>query len=72
VRTTSGTFPTTAPNCGASLAAGAYCTIRVRWTVPTTVTSVTGSVTIAGVFNSPVTINANTVAPTAPALVAAQ
>ena len=70
-RTTSGTFPATAPNCGGSLAAGASCTIRVRWTVPTTVTSVTGSVTIAGVSDSPVPIVANTVAPTT-TVVAAQ
>jgi hypothetical protein len=70
-RVATGTTPAV-PYCGTSLAAGASCTIRVQWVVPTTVTTVTGSVSIAGVFGSPVTINANTVAPAPGAAVAAR
>jgi hypothetical protein len=58
------------PNCGANLAAGASCTIRVQWATPASVTSVAGTVTIGGVANSPIAIAANTVAPTFLATVA--
>jgi hypothetical protein len=62
-RVNTGSFTGLPANCGTTLNAGASCTIRVQWTVPTTVTTATGSVTIAGVSNSPVTVTANTVAP---------
>jgi hypothetical protein len=63
-RVTTGSFTGLPASCGSTLAAGASCTVRVRWATPTTVTSVTGTVAITGVSNSAVAINANTVAAT--------
>jgi hypothetical protein len=45
-RVTTGTFPAGAPNCGATLAIGASCTVKVQF-APTAVTSSAGSLTIA-------------------------
>jgi hypothetical protein len=70
-RVTSGSFTNLPPNCstavGATLSAGASCTIRVQWTAPGTPTTATGTATVTrdpgatAVTNSPVTINANSV-----------
>jgi hypothetical protein len=46
-RITTGTFPAGAPNCGATLAAGANCTIKVAFS-PTALGAATGSATITG------------------------
>jgi hypothetical protein len=61
-RVTTGTFPTGAPNCGATLAVGASCTIKVQF-APTVVgpapsRSLTVSYTTAGVVvnGTPVTL----------------
>jgi hypothetical protein len=45
-RVTTGTFPAGAPNCGAALAAGASCTIKVQF-APTTVTTYNRTLTVA-------------------------
>ncbi len=45
-RVTTGTFPAGAGNCGATLAVGASCTIKVRF-APTAVTSSSNSLTVA-------------------------
>jgi hypothetical protein len=68
-QTGAGTFPATAPNCGAALAVGANCTIRGRFR-PTTAGTFTGAVTVTGtgpggtavtVTGSPLTITGSTV-----------
>ena len=70
--TVSGTgFTRAAGGCGATLAAGANCTITVRF-APTTVGSVTGSVAIAGsvpVVNAPVVLSGTGTTPTRTATV---
>ena len=62
---TTGTFPPTAPSCGAALAFGASCTIRVRF-APTTATTFTRSLTVAytsaTVTGSPVTLTGTGIA----------
>jgi hypothetical protein len=45
-RVTSGTFPTGAPNCAATLAVGASCTIKVTF-APTTATAFSRTLTVA-------------------------
>ncbi|MDE2219742.1 MAG: choice-of-anchor D domain-containing protein, partial [Gammaproteobacteria bacterium] len=45
-RVTTGTFPAGQPNCGANLAIGAACTIKIRF-APTAAQSYNGSVTVA-------------------------
>ena len=62
-RVTTGSF-NGLPSCGNSVAVGTSCTLRVQWTVPATPTAVSGTITIAGVANSPVTLVADTVAAT--------
>jgi Bacterial Ig domain len=58
-RVTTGTFPAGAPNCGATLAIGASCTIKVRF-APGAVTSYSRTLTVAytgvTVTGSPVTL----------------
>ncbi len=58
-RSTAGTFPTGAPNCGTTLATNTACTVKVVFT-PTVLGAATGTVTIAasvGVANSPVSLS---------------
>jgi hypothetical protein len=68
-RVTTGTFPASAPNCGAGLVAGASCTIKVVF-APTTATSFSGTLTVAytgaTVTGSPVTLTGTGVATRAP------
>ena len=45
-RVTTGTFPTNAPNCGATLAVGALCSIKVQF-APSTTGAVSRNVTVA-------------------------
>jgi hypothetical protein len=58
-RVTTGTFPAGAPNCGATLAVGASCTIKVQF-APTAAGSFSGSITVAytgaTVSGSPVSV----------------
>jgi hypothetical protein len=64
-RSVAGVFPASAPNCGASLGAGAACTIRVQYTAgavgtnPTGVVGITGSAAVAG---APVSVSGSSVA----------
>ncbi len=65
-RINTGGFPGGAPNCAATLAAGASCTIRVVYTAPAPGAS-TGTVTITGnatVTNSPVQLAGTSIAAT--------
>jgi hypothetical protein len=58
-RVTTGTFPAGAPNCGAALAVGASCTIKVQF-APATATTFSRTLTVAytgaTVTGSPVTL----------------
>jgi hypothetical protein len=67
-RVTTGTFPAGAPNCAATLAAGASCTIKVQYAAPTTVNTVSsGTVAITGsvaVTNAPVQLSGSSAAAT--------
>ena len=64
-RVTTGSFPAGAPNCGATLAVGASCTIKVAF-APTTATSFTRTLTVAytgaTVTPTPVTLTGTGVA----------
>jgi hypothetical protein len=64
-RVTSGTFPAGAPNCAATLAVGASCTIKVQY-APTAVVTSTGSLAVAytgaTVTGSPVALSGTGVA----------
>ena len=64
-RVTTGTFPTGAPNCGATLALGASCTIKVQF-APATAASFSRTLTVAytgaTVTGSPVTLTGTGVA----------
>jgi hypothetical protein len=69
-RVQGGGFPAGAPNCGTSLAVGAACTVKVQF-LPTTATTFSRSLTIAGgngatVTGSPVTLHGIGDAPPAP------
>jgi len=64
-RVTTGTFPTGAPNCGATLAVGASCTVKVQFNPPSAIAfsrtltvayADTGGTTVATVTGSPVTL----------------
>ncbi|HEX4066537.1 MAG TPA: choice-of-anchor D domain-containing protein [Acidobacteriaceae bacterium] len=46
-RVTSGTFPTGAPNCGATLAVGASCTVKVQFAPGTTTGALNRTLTVA-------------------------
>jgi hypothetical protein len=70
-RVVTGTFPTGAPNCAATLALGSSCTIKVAF-APASVGAVTGTLTVAYgavagtptvVTNSPVALTGTGVAP---------
>ena len=64
-RSTAGTFPAGAPNCGTSLAAGSACTIRVVYTAAAVGTTSTGTVGITGsatVAGAPVALSGTSVA----------
>jgi hypothetical protein len=67
-RVTTGTFPTNSPNCGATLAVGATCTIKIQF-APTTAVSSSQNVTIAftgaTVTPTPVVLSGTGVAATA-------
>jgi hypothetical protein len=58
-RVTTGTFPSTAPNCGTTLAVGASCTVKVQF-APTAVTSYSRNLTVtatgATITTSPVVL----------------
>ena len=66
-RVTTGTFPTGAPNCGAALAVGASCTVKVQF-APATATAFSRTLTVAYtnagliVTGSPVTLTGTGVA----------
>jgi hypothetical protein len=64
-RVTTGTFPAGAPNCGAGLAVGAACTVKVAF-APTATGAATGSLAVAytgaTVTGSPVTLTGTGVA----------
>lgn len=45
-RVTTGSFPANAPNCGATLAVGASCTVKVQFAVPTTAASFNRTLTV--------------------------
>ena len=64
-RVTTGTFPTGAPNCGATLAVGASCTIKVQF-APATAVAFSRSLTVAytgvTVTGSPITLTGTGVA----------
>jgi hypothetical protein len=64
-RVTTGTFPAGAPNCGAGLAVGASCTIKVQF-APTTAVAFSRTLTVtytgATVTGSPVTLTGTGVA----------
>jgi hypothetical protein len=47
-RVTTGTFPTGAPNCGATLAVGASCTVKVQFAAPATTGSYARTLTVTG------------------------
>jgi hypothetical protein len=71
-RITTGTFPGGAPNCVATLAAGANCTIKVAF-APTTTGPANGTATITAnvtVSGSPVTLTGTGVAPVVAATLA--
>jgi hypothetical protein len=55
-RNNGGAFPVGAPNCGANLAAGASCTIKVQFAAPAAAGTTSGTLTIAGVYGSPVAL----------------
>jgi hypothetical protein len=57
-RVTTGTFPSGAPNCGATLAVGASCTVRVRF-APTSAGPFSGSVAVSytGATVSPASVS---------------
>jgi hypothetical protein len=67
-RITTGTFPNAAPNCGATLAAGASCTIRIQYAAPAQAgTSSSGTATVTAsvaVTNSSVALSGSSAAPT--------
>jgi hypothetical protein len=46
-RLTTGTFPATAPNCAATLAVGAACSIKLQFAAPATPTSFSRTLTVA-------------------------
>ena len=60
-RVTTGTFPTGAPNCGTTLAAGASCTIKVAFTPPSAATT-TYSRTLTVAYGGGVTVTGSPVA----------
>jgi hypothetical protein len=60
-RNNGGGFPATAPNCGATLLAGASCTIKVRFS-PTAPGLLSATLTITGVTGSPVALSGTGVA----------
>jgi hypothetical protein len=64
-RVTTGTFPAGAPNCGATLAVGASCTVKVAFAPLTATTfnrTLTAAYTGAAVTGSPVTLTGTGVA----------
>lgn len=71
-RVTSGAFPGGAPNCGATLAAGANCTVKVAF-APTATGAANGTATITAsvaVSGSPVTLTGTGVTPVVSATLA--
>ena len=64
-RVTTGAFPAGAPNCGAGLAVGASCTIKVHFVAPGTAGQFTRNLTVAYtgvvVTGSPVTLTGSSV-----------
>ena len=71
LQVTTGSFAGLPASCapGAVLPAGSSCTVRVQWTVAGAGATVSSSVTLTGVADSPVAIKANAVAATYLAIV---